>query len=618
MGGPTRVPRRPSPNCGGCSRRRGREGRGDRGDRAERAAQGGPDEVARPGARRAPVIRARRAARACPRAAGAVRALRHRAVAAAAAGDPRVPGGWIPRAVGREPPGAGAEPARRPVSAGPVRRSGARSGARDRLAPRGPVGAAARGLRRRAVRHGAGLPPGARGGRRARPAGAHPRGGRRGRIRVGGHDGDRVPLRRRRAPQHVPVVVGRVITTIVGHGGCDGSLCAAAGAGALRGRPAPRSARPRRGARPPSRRRRVAAQAPRLCRRLAAHRGSRGGLRGHRLRGAGRAARDAHPLGPPSPAAPARVLRRGRRATRALRHGRSRRSRAAGAAGGDRHGPDRGPRLRTDAAPMERHLILDVRGVSYRYPSAAADALACVSLNARAGEFHAVLGPNGSGKTTLVRVALGLLSPQAGTSEVLGRPATTWSRRELARVVAVVTQREEGLFPQRVRETVLLGRYPHLSLFGEVRPADRAAVERALVACDAADLADRWLWTLSGGEYQRVRLARALAQEPKLLVLDEPTVSLDLRHEMELFELVRTLVDGFGLAALMITHHVNLAARFADQILILAEGRAVARGAPAAVLTRETVERVFSWPVAIEPFDGRPQMIPLRRRKDVS
>src|SRR5437867_3919112 len=112
---------------------------------------------------------------------------------------------------------------------------------------------------------------------------------------------------------------------------------------------------------------------------------------------------------------------------------------------------------------------------------------------------------------------------------------------------------------------------------------------------------------------RRVRLARALAQEPKLLVLDEPTVSLDLRHEMELFELVRTLVDGFGLAALMITHHVNLAARFADQVLILAEGRAVARGAPAAVLTQETVERVFSWPVAIEPFDGRPQMIPLRR-----
>src|SRR5205807_8367212 len=189
-------------------------------------------------------------------------------------------------------------------------------------------------------------------------------------------------------------------------------------------------------------------------------------------------------------------------------------------------------------------------------------------------------------------------------------------RRDLARWVGVLPERADTLFPQRVRETVLLGRYPHLSLLGGVGATDRAAVERALVQCDAADLADRWLWTLSGGEYQRVRLARALAQEPQLLVLDEPTASLDLRHEMELFELVRTLVDAHGLAALMITHHVNLAARFADQVLILAEGRAVARGAPAGVLTRETVERVFSWPVAIEPFEGRPQMIPLRQRKD--
>ena len=262
---------------------------------------------------------------------------------------------------------------------------------------------------------------------------------------------------------------------------------------------------------------------------------------------------------------------------------------------------------------MDRELILAAHGVTCRYPGAPRDALLGVSLEVRAGEFHAVLGPNGSGKTTLVRAALGLAQPAEGHAEIRGRPAGDWSRRDLARVVAVVAQREDNLFPQRVRETVLLGRYPHLSLFGGVRAADRAAVQRALVACDAADLADRWLWTLSGGEYQRVRVARALAQEPELLVLDEPTASLDVRHEMELFELVRLLVDAHGLAALMITHHVNLAARFADRVLILAEGRAVTRGTPADVLTRETVERVFAWPVAIEPFEGRPQMIPLRR-----
>jgi ABC-type cobalamin/Fe3+-siderophores transport system ATPase subunit len=265
---------------------------------------------------------------------------------------------------------------------------------------------------------------------------------------------------------------------------------------------------------------------------------------------------------------------------------------------------------------MDRELIVAVRDVTCRYAGAPRDALREVSLDVHAGEFHAVLGPNASGKTTLVRAALGLLRPNTGRAEILGRAANEWSRRELARVVGVVPQREDNLFPQRVGETVLLGRYPHLSLFGGVRDADRAAVERALLACDARDLAERWLWTLSGGEYQRVRLARALAQEPRLLVLDEPTASLDLRHEMELFELVRGLVDTRRLGVVMITHHANLAARFADRVLILAEGRAVARGTPGEALTRETVERVFSWPVAIEPFEGRPQIIPLRQRKD--
>jgi iron complex transport system ATP-binding protein len=267
---------------------------------------------------------------------------------------------------------------------------------------------------------------------------------------------------------------------------------------------------------------------------------------------------------------------------------------------------------------MDRELILAARGLTCRYPGAPRDSLVDVSLEVRAGELHAVLGPNGSGKTTLVRAALGLVRPVAGQVDILGRPAPGWSRRDLARVVGVLPQREDNLFPQRVRETVTLGRYPRLSLLGGVAATDRAAVDRALVLCDAADLADRWLWTLSGGEYQRVRLARALAQEPRLLVLDEPTASLDLRHEMELFELVRSLVDAEGLAALMITHHVNLAARFADRVLLLADGRTAGRGAPLDVLARETVERVFAWPVTIASFDGRPQMIPLRKQEDHS
>jgi iron complex transport system ATP-binding protein len=260
--------------------------------------------------------------------------------------------------------------------------------------------------------------------------------------------------------------------------------------------------------------------------------------------------------------------------------------------------------------------ILRLRDVRYRYRDTPEEAVAGVSLAVRPGEFHAVLGPNGSGKTTLVRLALGALTPAGGAVEVLDRPAHVWPRQELARVIGVVPQREDNLFPQRVRETVLLGRYPHLSLWGRERPEDHAAVARALAACDATQLADRWVWTLSGGEYQRVRVARALAQEPRLLVLDEPGVSLDLRHEMALFELVRGLVDRSGLGVLMITHELNLAARYADTVLLLSEGRPAASGPPADVLTRETVERVFSWPVAMQSLDGRPQMVPLRQSKE--
>jgi iron complex transport system ATP-binding protein len=260
--------------------------------------------------------------------------------------------------------------------------------------------------------------------------------------------------------------------------------------------------------------------------------------------------------------------------------------------------------------------LLELADVRYRYPGATRDALAGVSLSVAAGQFHAVLGPNGSGKTTLVRIALGALLPLDGRADIGGRSAAGWERQALARMIGVVPQREDNLFPQRVRETVLLGRYPHLSMWGRERAEDHAAVARALAACDATDLADRWLWTLSGGEYQRVRVARALAQEPRLLVLDEPGMSLDLRHEMGLFELVRGLVTTQGLGVLMITHDLNLAARFADSLLLLSEGRPAASGAPADVLTQQTVEAVFSWPVMMQTIDGRPQMVPLRQPKE--
>lgn len=257
-------------------------------------------------------------------------------------------------------------------------------------------------------------------------------------------------------------------------------------------------------------------------------------------------------------------------------------------------------------------MILEAESIAVRYRHNGPLALDSVSCQVRPSQLVAIVGPNGSGKTTLVRALLGLVPLERGTVLVDGRPVGEWSRRSLAQIVGVVGQQEEAVFPLRVAETVMLGRYARLGPLGAPGPADRAAVRKALERCDIVGLADRTADSLSGGEWKRVRIARALAQEPRALVLDEPTASLDVRHEMELFELVRQLVDG-GLASLVITHHLNLAARFADRIVLLDRARVVAEGTPTEVLRGETVSRVFEWPVTVTIWsDGSPQVMPLR------
>jgi iron complex transport system ATP-binding protein len=261
-------------------------------------------------------------------------------------------------------------------------------------------------------------------------------------------------------------------------------------------------------------------------------------------------------------------------------------------------------------------MILAARNISARYRRDQPLVLQSVTCEVGTSELVAVVGPNGSGKTTLLKAMLGLVRVEQGSVLVEGRPVGEWSRRDLARTVGVVGQQEEAVFPLSVLETVMLGRYAHLGPLDAPGPHDHAAVTAALERCDIVGLAHRSVDTLSGGEWKRVRIARALAQEPRALILDEPTASLDVRHEMEMFELVRRLVAG-GLAGLVITHHLNLAARFADRIVLLNAGVVVTTGTPRQVLNQETLSRVFQWPVAVTTWhDGSPQVIPLRAGED--
>jgi iron complex transport system ATP-binding protein len=256
-------------------------------------------------------------------------------------------------------------------------------------------------------------------------------------------------------------------------------------------------------------------------------------------------------------------------------------------------------------------VSLQARDLAVRYGGSPL-ALDGVSCGVEHGRLLAVVGPNGSGKSTLVRAVSGLVRLERGEVRVEDKPLSRWTRPLLARVLAVVSQGEEIVFPLRVGETVMLGRYARLGPLAAPGPADRAAVADALARCDVAGLAGRTIDSLSGGEWQRVRLARALAQEPQVLVLDEPTTALDVRHEMELFELIRRLVDG-GLAVMVITHHLNLAARFTDRMILLSAGKVAAEGSPTEVLRREIVREVFGWPVAVTTWcDGSPQVVPLR------
>lgn len=259
-------------------------------------------------------------------------------------------------------------------------------------------------------------------------------------------------------------------------------------------------------------------------------------------------------------------------------------------------------------------MRLETRDLVVRYAGAPRPALDGVSMSVPSGALYAVLGPNGSGKSTLMKALLGVCPTAGGVALIDGRPVSRWGRRELARSVGAVAQSESVAFPIRTRDLVAMGRYPHLGPLETGGPADREAVRRALGLCDLDALGDRDVTTLSGGEFQRARIARALSQEPRALVLDEPTASLDVGHEMAILELLRASADD-GMTVLLVTHSLDRAAQFADRILVLADGNVAAEGEPDEVLQADVLSRVYGWPVEVgrDARTGAPRVAPLRR-----
>jgi iron complex transport system ATP-binding protein len=243
--------------------------------------------------------------------------------------------------------------------------------------------------------------------------------------------------------------------------------------------------------------------------------------------------------------------------------------------------------------------------------------LDAVSLTIDRGRIVGLLGPNGSGKTTLMRVMAGMIRPRSGRVFLDGSRLEALSRRELARRVAVVPQETHAAFDFDVLDIVLMGRYPHLGAFELEGVADLELARAALAATGTADLAARRFETLSGGEKQRVVIASALAQAADLLLLDEPTASLDLAYQLEIGALLRDLNGGRGTTMVLCTHDLNLAAAVCNEVVFLREGRVLAHGAVAETLTTANVRATYGVDadVRFHPQAGRLAVVPLARTR---
>jgi iron complex transport system ATP-binding protein len=257
--------------------------------------------------------------------------------------------------------------------------------------------------------------------------------------------------------------------------------------------------------------------------------------------------------------------------------------------------------------------LLELRRVEFAYPAAERRrgrpfALGGLDFTIGGGEILGVIGPNSAGKTTLVRLLTKVLEPAGGEIALDGTLLGRITRWELARHVAVVPQDVPPGLPFTVEQVVLMGRYPHAPHRFFESPGDLGVARAAMALTGVGDLGPAPVASLSGGERQRVLLARALAQEPRLLVLDEPTAHLDLHYQVECVGLLRRINRERGTTVLLVSHDLNLAGEVADRLLLLSQGRVVHLGPPAEVLEAPRLSRVYGCPVVVEPSaaTGRP------------
>jgi iron complex transport system ATP-binding protein len=253
-----------------------------------------------------------------------------------------------------------------------------------------------------------------------------------------------------------------------------------------------------------------------------------------------------------------------------------------------------GKSTRSSPSPVGIFMaVLECQQLRFAYPETNANALSGIDLLFPRGTFTALLGPNGAGKSTLLKCLGGFLVPDKGEVLVDGRSLRRLPPRERSRSLAYLPQSVHFAFPLTVRECVEMGRFPYSGWLGTLNKEDRSACDQALELCDASHLSDRPLDSLSGGERQRVLLASALAQSPRVLLLDEPTLSLDLPHQEGFFKVVKELHRRGGTTVVVATHELNLASRNAERLVLLSKGRVDSDGTPKKVLTPKNIQKVF-------------------------